>query len=303
MTLRHYQIFQAVSRTGNFTRAAEELFITQSAVSHAVRELEQAVGTPLFDRLSRQVRLTRSGELLLDEVLPILASCRRLEARIGNLEQRSPIQLVSSITAASFFLPRLLQEYGRLYPDILVSVQVVSAAQAVKALRRGAADIALTEGAMPQGPFQAQVLGSYSLPAVCALHYPVRGSRLSLADFCTEKLLLREKGSAIRDTLDSALYLSGYSVYPVWCSVNSPALLAAARAGLGIAVLPDLLVQKDLDSGLLTQVSVEGLTLCNRMLALWHRDKHLSSPLQDLLRLVNKHAEPIPDIPSTVQIP
>lgn len=302
MTLRHYEILEAVARTGNFTRAAEELFITQSAVSHAVKELEQAVGMPLFDRTSRQVRLTRSGQLLLEESLPILAACRQLDARIDSLEQRAAIRLVSSITVASFYLPSLLNEYKKLQPDIPVSVQVVPAMQAVQILREGNADIALVEGALQTGPFCTKVFGAYTLLMVCSPDYPAAGKVLTIAELCAQKLLLREKGSASRDTLDSALYLSGYSVYPAWCSVNSTALLAAAKAGLGIAVLPDLLVQDALKEGTLASVTVPSLLLHNRMLALWHQDKYLGQPLLLLLSLMKESAA-APDNPSTAQIP
>lgn len=288
MTLRHYEILEAAARTGSFTRAAGELYITQSAVSHAVKELEQAVGTPLFDRTSRQIRLTQSGLLLLEEAIPILTACRQLEQRLPHLEQRAAIRLVSSITAASFFLPGLLAEYKDLHPDVPVTVQVVPAARAVQVLREGEASVAFVEGALPQGPFEHEIFGSYALQMVCAPSHAAAGKILSVAEFCDQKLLLREKGSAIRDTLDSALCLSGHTVHPLWCSVNSPSLLAAARAGLGIAVLPDLLVRDDLAAGRLREVSVPALTLENRMLALWHQEQYISQPLRTLLHLLQE---------------
>ena len=79
MTLRHLEIFKAVSETKSFTRAAARLYITQSAVSHAIRELEEQAGTPLFDRLSKSVYLTRSGELLMQEIIPIPVSYTHLD--------------------------------------------------------------------------------------------------------------------------------------------------------------------------------------------------------------------------------
>ena len=78
MTLRHLYIFKTVCETKNFTKAAQKLYITQSAVSHAIRELEEYAQTALFDRLSKRVQLTRSGELLLEEILTVLAACESL---------------------------------------------------------------------------------------------------------------------------------------------------------------------------------------------------------------------------------
>ena len=105
MNLRHLEILEAVARAGTFTGAAQKLFLTQSAVSHAVAELERQAGAPLFDRMPRGVRLTPCGTLLLEEARGILAACRELEGRLAGLEEEAPVQLVSSITIASFPLP------------------------------------------------------------------------------------------------------------------------------------------------------------------------------------------------------
>jgi LysR family transcriptional regulator, low CO2-responsive transcriptional regulator len=287
MTLRHFEILRAVAETNNFTRAAEKLFITQSAVSHAIRELEEKAGTALFERLSRSVQLTSSGRLLLEEVLPILSSCEALDARIQGLDKEAPVHIVSSITIAAFWLPNVLRAYQEDWPDIPVHVEVVSAANAIELLRDGKADIALIEGAAAQGPFISTPFGSYPLYIVCAPDYPVKQRELTLQQFCAEKLLLREKGSAIRDTLDSALYLSGHAAQPAWTSVNSLALIEAAKAGLGITILPDVLVSEPLAQGKLISLSVQDLVLKNELIAVRHRDKYLTAPLKSLLSLLH----------------
>lgn len=288
-TLRHYEIMRAVAETRNFTRAAEKLFITQSAVSHAIRELEARAGTALFDRLSKSVQLTESGRLLLEEILPILSSCEALDARIKCLEKRAPLHIVSSITIAAFWLPNVLQAFQKDWPHIPIQVDVVSAANAIEILREGKADIALIEGAATQGPFICTPFDSYPLYMVCAPDYPIKQRELTLQEFCSEKLLLRERGSAIRDTLDSVLYLSGYTAQPAWTSVNSLALIEAAKAGLGITILPDVLVSEPLTQGKLISLSVQDLILKNELIAVRHRDKYLTAPLKTLLLLIQKY--------------
>lgn len=291
MTLRHLKIFQAVAETGSFTKAADKLYITQSAVSHAIRDLEEQAGTPLFERRSKNVHLTKSGILLSEEAAPILTACRNLESRIGRLEEQAPIRIVSSITIAAFRLPQILREFYAEYPEPAVQVEVVPAAVAIETLRGGAADLALIEGGRPAGPFREIKFGSYSLYAVCAPTYRAAGKTLAIEEFCAERLLLREKGSAIRDTLDSALYMTGHTARPVWCSVNSLALTEAAKAGLGIAVLPELLVRSALAEKSLARVSVPALTLQSDMAALWHPAQYLTAGLRALLSLIEKEKE------------
>lgn len=283
ISLRHWLIFRTVSETGNFTRAAEKLYLTQSAVSHAIRELEESVGAVLFDRLSKRVQLTAGGRLLLEEVTPLLAASEALERRLGHLERRAPLPVVSSITIASFWLPRILLEMRRQLPETPVHVEVAPAAEAVRVLQAGGAELALVEGVRPQGPFLCRRFAEYPLKVVCAPHYPAAGRRLSAEELCAEDLLLREAGSAIRDTLDSRLYLLGYTAHPVWVSVNSTALVEAAKAGLGITVLPDVLVEEALREGALVSLEVEELALKNDLLAVWHRDKYMSPALKTLL--------------------
>lgn len=282
-TLRHYTIFKTVSETLNFTKAAKKLYVTQSAVSHAIRELEDYTGSILFQRLPKQVRLTSSGQLLLKEILPILASCEALEKRIGHLEEKAPVHIVSSITIAAFVLPRILKRFEELLPDVPVYVNVVSASNAIQILQKGEADVAYTEGPRPEGPFICTPFADYPLKIVCAPGYPLSGRKIALPEFCSQRLLLRESGSAIREVLNSRLFLLGHKVLPVWTSVNSTALLEAAKSGLGITVLPEVLVEEALKEKTLVAIEVIDLALKNDMNIVFHKDKNVTASLQKLL--------------------
>lgn len=286
LSFRSLEIFETVAKTGNFTKAAQELYITQSAVSHAIQELEGMTKTPLFDRRPRGVKLTPAGRLLLTEAVPILSSCSVLKERLLHLEEAAPVRIVSSITIAAFRLPRVLKKFELRWPKVPVRVEVVRAAEAVKKLKEGSADLALLEGAAPKGRFHVKVFDDHPLRIVCAPDYGISGSAVSVDEFCAQKLLLREKGSAIRDTLDSRLFLLGRSVEPVWTSVNSTALIEAAKAGLGITVLPEVLVQKELAANSLAAIQVEEFQLGNEMLAAWPEGQYLTPPVKELISML-----------------
>lgn len=291
MTLRHLKIFKEAAKAGNFTHAAKRLYLTQSAVSHAISELEKEAGTVLFDRMPKSIQLTRAGELLLREAEPLLASSERLEKRLPNLEKEAVIHIASSITIAIYHLPKMIAAYEKKWPRTDIRVEVVSAAAAMDQLKCGNADIALVEGIEPEEPYCGQVFSACPLRAVCAPDYPVAGRTLCIREFCRERLLLREQGSAIRDVLDSALYLAGQQAHPVWTSVNSPALINAAKAGLGITVLPELLTDEELEKGSLSEVWIEDLRLTNHMAVIWHKEKYISAPLRAFLEQVSRVGE------------
>lgn len=123
------------------------------------------------------------------------------------------------------------------------------------------------------------------MAAIAPSHPLATRSPLSLDDLLTAELLLREPGSAIRDAFDSALLLRGRCAEPAWTSVNFPAL-AAAREGLGVAVLPACLTEADVAAGRLVRLEVEGLTLRNQNQLVVHRDKTITPPLRLFMEAV-----------------
>lgn len=288
MNIRYLEVLEAVEESGSFTGAAKKLHITQSAVSHAIAELEQQAGTALFDRLPRGVCLTRCGTALLEEARGILGACRSLDRQISCLEEHTPVNLVSSITVACFLLPDILRVLRSRMPSLKVNVRVASAAGAMEILQRGEADLAFWEGAEPQGAFCTVRLGAYRLRTACSPAFPLEKQVLTPRELCSLPLLLREQGSAIRDTFDGMLSLENLRAYPVWESVNSYALIKAAEAGLGITVLPDVLLTDPVAEKKLRLIGLDGMDMKNNMLAVYHRDKYITQPLQVILDTICK---------------
>lgn len=286
MVIRHLEILEAVAETGTFTSAAKKLFITQSAVSHAAAELEKQAGTALFERLPKGVALTSCGASLLEESRSILTACRHLDRRITHLEEDTPVNIVSSITIASFLLPEILTRLRTSYPNIRVSVRVASANAVMDLLQRGNADLAFWEGTAPKGSFHTILLGSYQLCAACAPDFDLYADPITPDQLCRCPLLLREPGSAIRDTLDNTLALASLKAEPVWESVNSLALIKAAEAGLGITILPEKLLSDSLLLNKLRLIRIDRLNMRNQMLTLYHKDRYITKSFQILIDLL-----------------
>lgn len=284
MNIRYLEIMEAIVETGSFTGAAKKLFITQSAVSHAVAELEAKAGTALFERRPKGVAVTPCGSSLLEESRGILIANRNLDRRISHLEENTPIHVVSSITIASFVLPQILNQFRAVYPEQQIFVRVASAKAVLDILQRGDADVAFWEGAAPKGDFETITLGSYLLRAACSPEFPVSSRSVTMRQLCGYPLLLREQGSAVRDTLDHILAAVNLKAEPVWESVNSLSLAKAAEAGMGITVLPEKLLLDSVEAGRLRFLQIKNIEMENQMLVLLHRNKYLTKPLQLLLK-------------------
>lgn len=278
MNLKHYIIFREVAKTENFTRAAENLFLTQSAISHAMKELESKVNTPLFERMHKSVKLTKSGELLLKEILPLLEEMERLESRLGELKDATPLTISSCITFAQIWLPHCIQKFQKEY-HTKVQVEINSAALALKALREGKVDVAFIEGALPSQAFLTTPILSYEIGAYTSFdaHIP---HELSLKELLAHRLLLRERGSAVRETFESVVTLAGYQLFAEWVSVDSQTLKEAAKMGLGIAILPKVLVLQELKEKSLAEVKITGLNMSNPITMVMNKNKKMTPILE-----------------------
>lgn len=287
MNLRQLEVFRAVCEQGGFTRAAQSLYMTQPAVSHVIAELEKEAGCPLFDRISRRIYLTEAGRIFLEKARQILELHEELSAGFPALAGQAPLRIGSGITIANFHLPTILRRCRRLdgFPSVRVTVD--QAGRIEEALLNSELDVALIEGVVRHPHLIRQPFSSYDMAAFCAPSHPLATrSPLSLDDLLTAELLLREPGSAIRDAFDSALLLRDRCAEPAWTSVNSPALAAAAREGLGVAVLPACLTEADVAAGRLVRLEVEGLTLRNQNQLVVHRDKTITPPLRLFMEAV-----------------
>lgn len=210
MNYKQCVIFREIAKTNNFTKAATNLFLTQSAVSHAIKDLEEEAGTQLFERLHRSVKLTPAGELLLREIQPIIEEFESVEARLPDLEKQPPLKIASCITYAQTELPQLLQRFSVNHPEAHFNVQVFPASESIARLETGEVDLAFIEGKVQQASFQAKKIADYRLCVVAAPDFAEE--QLSLPELLQRPLLLRERGSAVREAFESFVVLQGFNL-------------------------------------------------------------------------------------------
>lgn len=283
MNFKQAHIFLEVVATNNFTKAAENLYLTQSAVSHAVKELEEECQTPLFHHLHRSVRLTTTGEILAARLGPVMQDFTALNQQLPHLEAESPLNIAACITYGETRLAGRLQDFRQAasaFTEASFSVQIYPAQQSLALLEQRKVDLAVIEGQLVRQNLRTKKIADYDIipvatPSVAA-SFP--DYRLSLNRLLQQPLLLRERGSAVRETFVAALQLAGYTVQPQWESVDSQTLIAACLAGFGIAFLPEPLVTAQLTAGTLVSLTVPQLKLSNDITLVCRRESY-SSPL------------------------
>lgn len=284
MTIRHLKTFCAVCEEGGITRAAEKLCVAQPSVSQTIGELERYYGVSLFDRVGRRLVLTPEGERLRVKAQEAIASFSEFEEAARDTKARRIIRIGSSVTAGQMVLPRLIAAIEAALDHAECRAIADSAAAVEQLVEEGSLDFALVEGSVSRA-LAAEAVFSDRLMAVCSAGMKIKNT-LSPAELVSLPLLLRRRGSASRDLFDERLSALGLKAQPKLSSSSNSVLLAAAREGLGVAVLPEALVAADLSAGRLKEVRIQGLELSRRWFAVRRQDKKFTPVQQQAFELL-----------------
>ena len=284
MTIRHLKTFCAVCEEGGVTRAAEKLCVAQPSVSQTIGELERYYGVSLFDRVGRRLVLTPEGERLRVKAQEAIASFSEFEEAARDTNARHVIRIGSSVTAGQMVLPRLIAAIEATLDRAECRAIADSAAAVEQLVEEGSLDLALVEGSVSRA-LAAEAVFSDRLMAVCSAGMKIKNT-LSPAELVSLPLLLRRRGSASRDLFDERLSALGLKAQPKLSSSSNSVLLAAAREGLGVAVLPEALVAADLSAGRLKEVRIQGLELSRRWFAVRRQDKKFTPVQQQAFELL-----------------
>ncbi|HHX69366.1 MAG TPA: LysR family transcriptional regulator [Gallicola sp.] len=287
MNIRHLKIFKTVCEEESITKASEKLFITQPAVSNAINDLETYLGIYLFDRISRKIQLNETGKIFLAKTIKLLDLYDDLEQNAKEILGNAMIKIGSSITIATFILPVAIAEFEINFKNVPTRVVVDNASKIEKMVVNNEVDLGLIEGVVTNDNLENIPFSSYELLVICSSNHPFAKEKIiGINKLIKEKLLLREKGSAIRDVFDSALLLNGISVNPTWISVNSNVLVQAVKSNLGVSILPREKVEKELKDGEIAEVKVKGLELVSTNHIIYHKEKYQTYNMKKFIEII-----------------
>ncbi|MEO5939740.1 MAG: LysR family transcriptional regulator [Candidatus Limnocylindrales bacterium] len=271
MTVHQLRIFRTVADRASFSRAAEQLHLSQPAVSHQVKALAAAIGAPLFEFVGRRVLLTETGRLLHDHAVRILSEFEAAERAVDELHglQRGQLRVVGDTTVGIYVLPDVLGAFHQRYPAIDVRLDVGNRQHVHDRLAANEADIAVVgrPWQRPDLPLTVRPFLANELIAIAAPSHPLATSRrVSLARFAAEPIILREIGSGTRETAEATLARAGRSIDVVMELGSNGALKRAVARGLGVAIVSRFAVGLELQLGLLVELPVTGFPIARQ----WH---------------------------------
>lgn len=233
----------AVAETGNFTRAAEQCLVVQSALSHQIARLERELGARLFDRTSRRVRLTPAGEAFLPAARQSLDAAERARAEVaaasGEIRGQVAIGAIPTVTAVD--LPGLLERFHARHPHVRISLRSGASEKLVERVRLGTLDVAflgIPVNARPKG-VHGRELARGELVGVTALGHPLAGrERVELRDLADEPFVDFPSGTAARAQTDEAFAAAGVRRDVAFEISTADFMARLIRQGLGIGLMP-----------------------------------------------------------------
>ncbi|WP_020060445.1 LysR family transcriptional regulator [Bacillus sp. 123MFChir2] len=292
MELRYLKTFIIVAESGGFTRAGERLGYTQSTITNHIQSLEEAIGSPLFDRLGKKIVLTEVGKHMLSYAQKILAlSNEALESSQMNGEPSGTIRIGANESLMIYRLPVILYEFKKKYPQVHIILQPSESQELHNELKSGKFDFALFTNPEKLGvDIITRSLVRETIVLVAPPGHPLTKQKIvTPADLEGEMLLLTEPGS-YRDLLEKWLKEEGISCSRIhfW---SIEAIKQTVMCGLGLSYLPLITVKEEIERGKLIALPwMHSEDFVTTELA-YHKNKWLTPAMKKLIEMIEKHAE------------
>ncbi|AJY75538.1 LysR family transcriptional regulator [Paenibacillus beijingensis] len=255
MELTYLQTFREVIKWGSFTRAAEQLGYAQSSVTTQIQKLEESYGAVLFERFGRKMKLTLAGEALeryANEIIRLHTESKEVVSK----QSKGSLTIGTIETLAAFFLPPFLQSFRRDYPEMNVIFQPANEPAILESVKDGSLDIGFILDQTTEDPeLHCIVLREEPLVIVANPDHRIRHlSRVQVEDLEDESLIATEEGCTYRAMLLKALKAGGVNYHLSYEFGNMEAIKQCVIYGLGIALLPRIVVAEEISKGQLAAV-------------------------------------------------
>lgn len=278
LTLRQIRVFERVARRLSFTRAAEELFLTQPAVSMQIKQFEDTVGLPLFERLGKKIYLTTAGEEMYRVCRTIIQHLDEAEQLIEELKGTEGGALkISVASTVHYFAIRLLAEFHRRYPKVHINLQVTNRQSLLRQLEHNEADIVLMGLPPEDHDLVAEAFMENPLVVIAPSNHPLREKHpVHLADLRRETFLMRETGSGTRSSVERFFLDKGVPINSSMEMNTNEAIKQSVEVGLGLGIVSLHTVEQELESGRLVMLDVESFPLMRQWYMIHRSGKRLS---------------------------
>lgn len=286
MTLRHFKIFVTVCDTMNMTAAAELLFMSQSAVSQAISELERYYDVRLFERLSKKLYLTQAGEKLLSYARHMIRMNAEIEKNMKALHESCTVRIGASVTVGATVLPNLVSTFKHTSPQTRIEVFENNTEQVEKLILNDKIDMGLVEGETTSPDIISKPFMEDELVLICGTGHRFAGlPNIEQCELEQEDFIIREKGSGTRKTFEDIMTAHHLLWKVTWTCNNADTIKAAVISGLGVSVISKRSVASEVAAGTLCTIAIEGMRFHRNFKIVYHKNKYLTEQMKKFIDL------------------
>lgn len=264
MTLRQLRTFKAVADHSSFSLAAHELRLSQPSVSYQVKELEEALGVPLLDRLGKRVRLTEGGTVLYEYARKMLGVLDEATVAFEELRgiKRGTLRVGASTTAGIYLMPAALGAFKKEHPALVISLEIGTRARVQEQVLHGELDLAVVGPASKDPDLTVLPFMRDELVMVAPAGHRLAGHpKLSLKDLQDEPFVMREQASGSRWLLEKEARKAGAQLQVAMELGSNGAIKHAVESGLGLAAMSRYACALELAGGSLVELDVKGFPI------------------------------------------
>ena len=294
-TLHQLAVFEATARLGSFTRAAEELFITQPTVSSQIKHLTSVVGLPLFEQIGKRLYLTEAGKELMITCQDIFHRLDNFEMKIADLKgtKQGKLRLVV-VTTAKYFIPRILGSFCEEYPGIDISLNVTNHQQMERRMLENQDDLYILSKPPEDLDLSSQPFLENPLVVIARIDHPLATEKnIPISKLTGEPFIMREEGSGTRSAVEELFALNRVHVAVRLELGSNEAIKQAIAGGLGISVLSQHTLISQNHSPELTILDVQHFPIRRRWYVAHLSGKRLSVIAQAFLEYLIEKSKKI----------
>ncbi len=291
-TLRQLQVFDSIARLNSFSRAAEELHLTQPTVSMQVKKLVDILSAPLFERIGGKVYLTDIGKTLHESVREILAQLTLAEQKINHIKGFSGGSVkMSVISTAQYFVPKVIHDFMQSYADVSVILRVGNKETLVERVAQNKDDFYLL-GQPPDGlNVESTRIADNPLAFVANSGHPLVGKKLRIEELANEAFLMRETGSGIRAQIEKVFEEKQFQPRIQMVLGGNEVIRLGLLQSLGVTVTAVSTLMKEINAGEISILNVEGFPINRHWYLVYPKGKVLSIAAEELIKLLKEEGE------------
>lgn len=287
VNFNHLRVFWSVAKNLSYSRAAEELYISQPTVSLQVKKLEHELEIDLIEQLGKKVYLTEAGQRLYSYANSIFTQASEAKLAMQELKglHSGFLKIGASTTPGIYLLPAMISSFHDLYPGVEISLDISNTHKVRQQLLDNQLDLGIVgEELIIDSKLHIEALLEDELVVITAVNHPLSEERfISLEELLQQRLILRERGSSTREVLEQKVCSHGHELKVAMQLSSVEAIKQAVITNLGVSIVSKLTIGLEVDAGVLHTLTISELPLKRQINFTYHKDKKLSPAMMEFI--------------------